>query len=78
MWCLLERPSQPLNFNITIEDVTSLKLTWSEPVNTGGKIDYYIVSIYVPQMLPTCLLIYDRVCVNISYILIHVDILQWW
>ena len=46
MLCLLERPSQPMNFNITSEDDTSLMLIWSEPVNTKGEVDYYIVSSY--------------------------------
>ena len=45
MLCLLERPSQPVNFNVTSEDDTSLVLTWSEPANTKGELDYYIVSI---------------------------------
>ena len=36
-----------MNFSITTESDTSLMLSWSEPVNTDGKIDYYIVSIYV-------------------------------
>ena len=44
MLCLLERPSQPVNFNVTSEDDTSLMLTWSEPENTKGEVDYYIVS----------------------------------
>ena len=44
MLCLLERPSQPVNFNGTSEDDTSLMLIWSEPENTKGGIDYYIVS----------------------------------
>ena len=44
MLCVLERPSQPLHFNVTSEDDTSLKLTWGKPTNTNGKIDYYIVS----------------------------------
>ena len=45
MLCLLERPSQPVNFNVTSEDNTSLMLTWNEPANIKGEIDYYIVSI---------------------------------
>ena len=44
MLCLLERPSQPVNFNVTSEDDTSLTLTWNEPENTKGEVDYYIVS----------------------------------
>ena len=46
MLCLLERPSQPVNFNATSEDDTSLMLIWSEPENTKGEIDYYIVCRY--------------------------------
>ena len=46
MLCLLERPSQPVNFNVTSEDDTSLMLIWSEPENTKGEADYYIVSRY--------------------------------
>ena len=45
MLCLLERLSQPVNFNVTSKDDTSLVLTWSEPANTKGELDYYIVSI---------------------------------
>ena len=45
MLCLLERPSQPVNFNVTSEDDTSLTLTWNEPVNTTAEVNYYIVSI---------------------------------
>ena len=45
MLCLLERPSQPVNFNVTSEDDTSLVLIWSEPENTK-EVDYYIVSSY--------------------------------
>ena len=45
MLCSLERPSQPVNFNVTREDDTSLMLIWSEPENTKG-VDYYIVSSY--------------------------------
>ena len=44
MLCLLERPSQPLNLNVTSEDDTSLILTWSEPEYTDGEVAYYIVS----------------------------------
>ena len=44
MLCLLERPSQPVNFNVTSEDDTSLMLTWSEPENAKGEVDYFIVS----------------------------------
>ena len=44
MLCLLECPSQPVNFNVTSEDDTLLMLTWSEPENTKGGVDYYIVS----------------------------------
>ena len=42
--CLIERPLQPLNFTITSENVTSLKLSWREPDNFE-EMDYYIVSI---------------------------------
>ena len=45
MLCLLERPSQPVNFNVASEDDTSFMLTWNEPVNIKGEIDYYVVSI---------------------------------
>ena len=45
MLCLLERPSQPVNFGIASEDDTSLMLTWNEPANIKGEIDYYVVSI---------------------------------
>ena len=45
MLCLLERPSQPVNINVTSEDDTSLMLIWSEPGNAKG-VDYYIVSSY--------------------------------
>ena len=45
MLCLLERPSQPVNFNVTSEDDTSLVLTWNKPANIKGEVDYYIVSI---------------------------------
>ena len=45
MLCLLERPSQPVNFNVTSEGDTSLMLNWSEPANTKGEVNYYIVSI---------------------------------
>ena len=45
MLCLLERPSQPVNFIVTSEDDTSLMLIWSEPENTKGEVNYYIVSI---------------------------------
>ena len=34
--CLLERPSQPMNFGIASEDDTSLILTWNEPANIKG------------------------------------------
>ena len=44
MLCLLERPSQPVNFGIASEDDTSLMLTWNEPANIKGEVDYYIVS----------------------------------
>ena len=44
MLCLLERPSQPVNFSVTSEDDTSLKLTWNEAENTKAEVDYYIVS----------------------------------
>ena len=36
-----------MNFSAATEDDTSLMLNWSEPLNTNGEIDYYIVSIYV-------------------------------
>ena len=45
MLCLLERPSQPVNFGIASEDETSLMLTWNEPTNIKGEVNYYIVSI---------------------------------
>ena len=45
MLCLLERPSQPVNFNVTSEYDASLVLTWSEPANIKGEIHYYIVSV---------------------------------
>ena len=41
MLCLLKCPSQPVNFNVTSEDDTSLKLTWSEPGSTNGEVDYH-------------------------------------
>ena len=44
MLCLLERPSQPVNFNVTSKDDTLLMLIWSEPENTKGEVDYYVVS----------------------------------
>ena len=47
MLCLLERPSQPVNFNIVCKDATSLTLSWSKPANTNEEIDYYIVSAIV-------------------------------
>ena len=50
MLCLLERPSQPVNFGIASEDDTSLMLTWSEPTNIK-KVDYYIVSISYIMLL---------------------------
>ena len=37
-----ERPSEPVNFSVTSEGDTSLKLSWSKP---DGKIDYYSVGI---------------------------------
>ena len=43
MLCLLERPSQPVNFNIACKDATSLILSWSKPVNTNEETDYYIL-----------------------------------
>ena len=45
MLCLLERPSQPVNFGIASEDDTSLMLTWNEPTIIKGEVKYYIVSI---------------------------------
>ena len=45
MLCLLERPSQPVNFGIVSEDDTSLILTWNKPANIKGEIYYYIVSV---------------------------------
>ena len=45
MLCLLERPSQPVNFGIASEDDTSLMLTWNEPANIKEEVYYYIVSI---------------------------------
>ena len=45
MLCLLVRPSQPVNFGIASADGTSLTLTWSEPLNTEGEVNYYIVSV---------------------------------
>ena len=45
MLCLLERPSQPVNFGIVSEDDTSLMLTWNEPANYKREVDYYTVSI---------------------------------
>ena len=45
MLCLLERPSQLVNFNIVCKDPTSLTLSWSKPVNTNEEIDYYVVSV---------------------------------
>ena len=44
---LLERPSQPLNFIIIYENTTSLILSWSEPANINGEIDYYIVCVFI-------------------------------
>ena len=46
MLCLLERLSQPMNFNFTNEDDTSLMLIWSEPGNAKGEVNFYIVSSY--------------------------------
>ena len=43
--CLLERPLQPLNFTVTSENATSLKLSWCEPDNFDDEMDYYIVNI---------------------------------
>ena len=54
MLCLLERPSQPVNFNVTSEDDVSLKLTWSEPENTKGEVDYYIVSSHYTIIVGIC------------------------
>ena len=57
MLCLLERPSQPVNFNITSEDDTSLTLTWNEPMNTKGEVNYYIVSFIVGYNYYSCMYI---------------------
>ena len=40
-----------MNFSATTEDDTSLKLSWSKPVNTNGEIDYYIVSTFIRVLL---------------------------
>ena len=70
MLCLLERPSQPVNFNITSEDDTSLMLIWSEPVNTKREVDYYIVS--TVATIPFCDAYYNYHfylgCYNNNYI----------
>ena len=50
MLCLLERPSQLVNFNIISEDDTSLMLIWCETENIKGEVDYYIVSITLFMM----------------------------
>ena len=42
---LLERPLQPLNFTVTSENATSLKLSWCEPDNFDDEMDYYMVNI---------------------------------
>ena len=57
---MLERPSQPVNFSATTEDDTSLKLSWSKPVNTNGEIDYYIVSTFI--RVATTYFCYDAQC----------------
>ena len=58
MLCLLERPSQPVNFGIVSEDDTSLMLTWNEPANIKGKVDYYTVSICYVHFSVICNMIY--------------------
>ena len=60
MLCLLERPSQPVNFNVTSEDDTSLVLTWSGPANIKGEVDYYfIVSIATTPFYGPCPMCYS-------------------
>ena len=44
MLCLLERPSQPVNFNVFNYDPTSLLLIWSDPSSDNREITYYTVS----------------------------------
>ena len=63
MLCLLERPSQPVNFNVTSEDDTSIVLTWNEPANTQ-EVDYYLVSIsyyLFSYYICYCMLCYNNI-----------------
>ena len=41
--CLLGRPPKPLNFTVTNENTTTLKLSWNVQENMDGEINYYIV-----------------------------------
>ena len=75
----LERPSEPVNFSVTSEGDTSLKLSWSKP---DGKIDYYSVGISLHLLYKAhhshiaiqCHLI----CVVGHLFCMHVDLLQQW
>ena len=69
MLCLLERPSQPVNFNVTSEDDTSLRLTWNEPANIKGEVDYYTVSICYVHFSVFFICIYIVTCSYYLYCL---------
>ena len=45
--CLLERPSQPRNFIVISENITSLELSWNQPENFDEETDYFNVSIFL-------------------------------
>ena len=69
MLCLLERPSQPVNFNVTNEDDTSLVLTWNEPANTQ-EVDYYLVSISYYLLATTYAIVCYAIIISLLLLLL--------
>ena len=46
----IERPSQPVNFNIVCKDDTSLTLSWGISASTNEEANHFVVSIYYSML----------------------------